>query len=173
MQHAQRYPSVWKQWPGLSLHAVQLDSLCLAHGLHACAKLPPTLQQERAIEGMQPVRAQTSVLLHMICGTHRWTLSAMPPVCTSHARCKLFRRPEQGSVHVQVVIPGALGLKDERPDRNDIETMITAGGGTVRLVAQGLRSHVDFAVVRPSIARSDANVQKLLKAKASWPHMGP
>ena len=75
--------------------------------------------------------------------------------CLAHEACECQ----------QVVIPGALGPKDERPDRADVATLIAAGGGTVLPMAGALRAHVDFAVVRGDAHRSDTHVQKLLKAK--------
>lgn len=68
----------------------------------------------------------------------------------------------------QVVIPGALGPKDERPDRADIRSLITAGGGNVLPVARALKGHADFAIVHADAPKSDASVQKLLKAKVGF-----
>lgn len=80
----------------------------------------------------------------------------------------LFIRPgKQTAMWVQVVIAGPLGPRNERPDRNDIRSIIVAGGGTVLPLARGLRnsSQLAFAVVHADAACSDANVQKLVKAK--------
>lgn len=62
---------------------------------------------------------------------------------------------------------GALADKHDHPDSKDIRSIIVAGGGTVIATARVPHTHVDFAIVRAEVARSDAAVQKLVKAEVS------